>query len=150
MNISSACFQGLRSPSQEYCSLHCTCSSLPAPHLPAEDEVCSRGSPFLSSISCPLNDKCFQFRSLLFYRFCSIGPHGEEAILRNGIPKFLVGLSCKTLVNLSTSLFAVYLDSRTVIVDLTDYERILCKTLVILRTRLFVVYLDSRIVINNC
>ena len=103
--------------------MHCTCNGLPARHVPAEDEVCSGGSPLLSSIPCPLSDKCFQFRSLLFYRSCSIGPLGEEAIPKNGIPKFLVRLSCTTLVNLSASLFAVYLDLRTVIVDLTDYER---------------------------
>ena len=98
--------------------MHCTCSRLPAPHVPAEDEVCSGGSPFLSPTPCPLSDKCFQFRSLLFCRSCSIGPHGEEAIRRNGIPNLVVRLFCKTLVNLSTSQFAVYLDSRTAMVDL--------------------------------
>ena len=127
IDISSLCFHWLHSPSQEYCFLHCTCSRLPAPHLPAEDEVCSGGSPFLSPISCPLSDKFSQFRSLLFYRSCSIGPRGEEAIRRNGIPNLVVRLFCKTLVNLSTSLFAVYLDSRKAInnclIDWTDYGR---------------------------
>ena len=127
IDISSLCFHWLHSPSQEYCFLHYTCSRLPAPHLPAEDEVCSGGSPFLSPISCLLSDKFSQFRSLLFYRSCSIGPRGEEAIRRNGIPNLVVRLFCKALVNLRTSLFAVYLDSRMAInnclIDLTDYER---------------------------
>ena len=109
----SLCFQRLYSPSQGYCFLHCTCSSPPAPRVPAGDEVCSGGSPLLSSIFCPLSDKCPQFRSLLFYRSHAIGPRGEEAIPRNGIPNPLVRLPCKTLVNLSTSLFAVYLQWAT-------------------------------------